>query len=387
MGKGHGAAPSAPRKYVVDMSATEVASELEALSFGDLAKAVAAKGLGGPALVEHHAAGTLAGELGVEAIPGELASRLLGAAPCGGGKTITILHFNDVYNLEPGKKEPVGGAAKFASLVAAEKAKCAEAGLAPPIVTFAGDALNPSMCSTFFKGRQMVPILNGLGVEVATVGNHDLDFGVENLQWVMKESSFPWLLANIRDAATGKILAGAAETHVVDHHGARVGFVGLAEEEWITTLATVNEDQVRYEDFVACGVRLAKELRAAGCDLVLALTHMRVPNDERLAAEAGEHFDAVLGGHDHHYVEGRVGPAAIPVLKAGTEFRWITKATFSIPDGAGAARPSCAYEKLDVVGALPDDPAILAVVDDYAANPPDDSQSCGKSAPRASVVD
>ena len=280
MGKGHGAAPSAPRKYVVDMSATEVASELEALSFGDLAKAVAAKGLGGPALVEHHAAGTLAGELGVEAIPGELASRLLGAAPCGGGKTITILHFNDVYNLEPGKKEPVGGAAKFASLVAAEKAKCAEAGLAPPIVTFAGDALNPSMCSTFFKGRQMVPILNGLDVKVATVGNHDLDFGVENLQWVMKESSFPWLLANIRDAASGKILAGAAETHVVDHDGARVGFVGLAEEEWITTLATVNEDQVRYEDFVACGVRLAKELRAAGCDLVLALTHMRVPNEE-----------------------------------------------------------------------------------------------------------
>lgn len=65
------------------------------------------------------------------------------AAAPGGPKTLVTLHFNDVYNLEEGKKEPVGGAARFAGMAAAQKDD--------PLVLFSGDALNPSLASTFFK--------------------------------------------------------------------------------------------------------------------------------------------------------------------------------------------------------------------------------------------
>ena len=64
-------------------------------------------------------------------------------APAGGARKVTCLHFNDVYNLEEGKKEPVGGAARFAGMLGLQTDD--------PIVLFSGDALNPSMASTFFK--------------------------------------------------------------------------------------------------------------------------------------------------------------------------------------------------------------------------------------------
>lgn len=88
--------------------------------------------------------------------------------------TITIVHFNDVYNIESGTREPVGGAARF---------KTALGRLADrdPMVLFCGDALNPALMSSVTNGRQMVPVLNALGVHCAVYGNHDFDHGVDNL--------------------------------------------------------------------------------------------------------------------------------------------------------------------------------------------------------------
>ena len=269
-------------------------------------------------------------------------------------KSLTVFHYNDVYNLESGSREPVGGAARFLSVVASRSSES-------PLVLFGGDALNPSMASTFFKGRQMIPALNLIGTRAACVGNHDLDFGLENLAACVRESDFPWLLANITLARDGEHLCGAVPTAVIHHDGVKVGIVGLAEEEWIDTLSAVSPEDLRYEDFVACGRRLATELRDDGCEVVLALTHMREPNDERLAREAPE-FDAVLGGHDHHCVTRAVEPHGVPVLKAGTEFRWLVAATFAVPADGG--RPVARWETIEVTSDIPEHPDMKRIADD-----------------------
>ena len=270
-------------------------------------------------------------------------------------KTLTVFHYNDVYNLESGSREPVGGAARFLSVVESRSSES-------PLVLFGGDALNPSMASTFFKGRQMIPALNLIGTRAACVGNHDLDFGMENLAACVRESDFPWLLANITLSRDGECLCGAVPTTVIHHDGVKVGIVGLAEEEWIDTLSAVSPDDLRYEDFVACGRRLATKLRDDdGCEVVLALTHMREPNDERLAREAPE-FDAVLGGHDHHCVTRAVEPHGVPVLKAGTEFRWLVAATFSVPADGG--RPVARWETIEVTSDVPEHPDMKRIADD-----------------------
>ena len=76
--------------------------------------------------------------------------------------------------------------------------------------------------------------------------------------------------------------------------------IGLVEKEWLDTLSTINPEEVTYSDYVESGQALAKELRGKGCQFIIALTHMRTPNDLRLAANASE-IDLILGGHDHVY--------------------------------------------------------------------------------------
>ena len=77
--------------------------------------------------------------------------------------------------------------------------------------------------------------------------------------------------------------------------------MGLVESEWMATLATVEENDVEYQDFVECGRMLAQSLREQGADVIIAMTHMREPNDRRLAAEAGDVIDILLGGHGQSF--------------------------------------------------------------------------------------
>ena len=72
------------------------------------------------------------------------------------------------------------------------------------------------------------------------------------------------------------------------------------EKEWLDTLSTINPEEVTYTDYVESGQALAKELRGKGCQFIIALTHMRTPNDIRLAENTTE-IDLILGGHDHVY--------------------------------------------------------------------------------------
>ena len=140
-----------------------------------------------------------------------------------------------MYNIEAGQREPVGGAARLAALCAAERAR---AGSDRSLVAFGGDAFNPSLASVFTRGEHMVPVLNAIGVNVAVVGNHDLDFGVEALAQHMGNCTFPWLLANVVDKASGKPLAGAAPTHVLEKGGVKVSVMIQSQEACCVCNAT-----------------------------------------------------------------------------------------------------------------------------------------------------
>jgi len=87
---------------------------------------------------------------------------------------------------------------------------------------------------------------------------------------------------------------------------------------------------------------------------------MREPNDDRIARECAADIDAVLGGHDHHYVAKTV--EGVPILKSGTEFRWASKAIFEVPGGGG--RPKVTWETIDVVKDMPVDPEMMKLVQD-----------------------
>lgn len=232
---------------------------------------------------------------------------------------LTIIHFNDVYDIFPSDTEPVGGAARFTKLV--KEYTQSHHSASPPLILFSGDCLNPSTLSAFTKGEHMVPILNHIGVHVASLGNHDFDFGIEELEKRMNEFSFPWLLSNVLDSKTGEPLAGAKDMIELEWNGLHIGIIGLVEKEWLATIPSIDmEEDVVYLDFVTKGQELCDFLLAKGCDMVIALTHMRAPNDIILASKVPD-IHLILGGHDHSPQAEFVQPHGTLLLKSGTDFR------------------------------------------------------------------
>jgi len=266
-------------------------------------------------------------------------------------ETLSILHFNDVYNVESREVEPVGGAARF--LTAMKKHQDVN-----PLVLFSGDIFAPSIMSTFTKGEQMVPVLNKLGVHCAVYGNHDFDFGLETLESLAGRTDFPWLMSNVIDNETGRPLAEGKMHHIIERDGRKIGLIGLVEREWLDTLATINPEEVDFTDYVDAASMLATELKRKGCDYVIALTHMRTPNDIRLAESVPE-VDLILGGHDHVYEKRKVNGTYI--LKSGTDFRQFSMVTLDFREETVGVE----VEAINVTKDFEPDPELEALLEKY----------------------
>ncbi|CAH8590502.1 unnamed protein product [Heterobilharzia americana] len=81
----------------------------------------------------------------------------------------------------------------------------------------------------------------------------------------------------------------------------KIGIIGLVEKDWVETVACFTSSLINVKDFCETGKKLGQFLKSQQkCCLVIALTHMRWPND-RLLAEKVPEIDLILGGHDHEY--------------------------------------------------------------------------------------
>jgi len=267
---------------------------------------------------------------------------------------ITILHFNDVYEIASGKREPVGGAARFVNKIKSYDDE-------DPLVLFSGDCANPSLLSTLTKGRHMAEVLNAAQVKVAVVGNHDFDFGVQNLEDIMGDCEFPWLCANAYHKGSGEPLCGAQRYLMLEHGGRRIGVMGLIEEEWLECMSCVDPTTIEYKDFLEVGQSLADELKDVGADIVIALTHFREHNDIKLLEEV-EDIELVLGGHDHHYAVRECEDSGRWMVKSGTDFRTLSRIVIDFEiNGDGTPCIEC-VEKVEITSDIPEDPEMAAFV-------------------------
>uniref|UniRef100_A0A8D8ZQ47 Trifunctional nucleotide phosphoesterase protein YfkN n=2 Tax=Cacopsylla melanoneura TaxID=428564 RepID=A0A8D8ZQ47_9HEMI len=288
----------------------------------------------------------------------ERALKMNGAGDGGGGggpsDVITIIHYNDVYNVEDRKEEPRAGAPRFVSAVKSFSAL-------NPLILFSGDVYSPSMLSTFTKGEHMNKVLNLLGTHCAVLGNHEFDFGLEILRQRLSECNFPWLMSNVIDNETGRPLGEGKISHAVQWGGKKVGLMGLVEQEWLETLASVDPEEITYLDYCEVGHKLGAQLRSEGCDYVIALTHMRTPNDIRLAEEVDE-IDLILGGHDHVYEVTYINNKYI--IKSGTDFRQFSKISV---DFSKPGRPDVRIEEINVTSQYEPDMSTIEALQPYSS--------------------
>lgn len=169
----------------------------------------------------------------------------------------------------------------------------------------------------------MIPVLKMLKVHTACIGNHDFDFGVDHLEYLIGSSPCPWLLSNVFEAdCPSRPLAEGTRYRLLQWQDYRVGIMGLVEKEWLETLSMIEMEEVHYVDYVEAAKELCDFFKSRDVDLIIALTHMRAHNDERLAREVPE-IDLLLGGHDHEYYGCRRLGRTI-ACKSGTDFREFT---------------------------------------------------------------
>ncbi|KAF2261954.1 5'-nucleotidase-like protein [Lojkania enalia] len=238
---------------------------------------------------------------------------------------LRFLHYNDVYHVESSSAEPVGGVARFQTLVNYYRNDEKFKGQPELLTFFSGDAFNPSLESSVTKGSHMVPILNGIGTDVACVGNHDLDFGVRQYRHLTSRCDFPWLLANVLDPALGEgvPLGNAKKTVMLESsNGIKVGVIGLGEREWLDTINSLPPGII-YKSASETAKELIPGLKEHGAEIIVAVTHQREPNDNKLAENTGgDLIDIVLGGHDHYYAHSFIN--GTHVLRSGTDFKQLS---------------------------------------------------------------
>ena len=255
-----------------------------------------------------------------------------------GAAAIHILHFNDVYEITPVEAGRSGGLARVAALRQALRDSF------PSLVTtLGGDFVSPSAIGTArvggqrLNGRQMVDVLNAVGLDIAVLGNHEFDVSRTTFLARMNESRFTVLAANVTDSAgqpLGKIRPRTIITVPVAGRSVRIAMFGIV-------ILDNRPPWTRFADPLETARREAALLRDSA-DVIIALTHLGIADDSRLLTQIPE-VDAVLGGHEHDNYLLRRGPRFAPVIKGDANVRSVQVVTIRPPSGGRRAEVSARF--------------------------------------------
>lgn len=269
-----------------------------------------------------------------------------------GGAPVTLLQINDVYSTVP--VDGRGGLARVATL----DRQIAATGRTP-LMLLAGDFLSSSVASTVFKGAQMIEALNAVGLDVATLGNHEFDFGLDVLRQRMREAKFDWVVSNVIDRETGNPIGGAAPYLIRTVNSLRIGIIGLCLTHEGMPVDRLERMEL-VDPLVAAGTYIP-ELRKQGVDVIVALTHLTYAEDRALAEQFPE-IDVIIGGHEHAPITSTVGQTLIS--KAGSEARFVARIDLNRRNAETLEK---FYELIPITDALIDDPSAAETINAWEA--------------------
>lgn len=223
-------------------------------------------------------------------------------------KQLTILHTSDTHSrIEPidrhaaDKNAGMGGAVRRASFVKAFRSTH------PDVLLFdCGDISQGTPYYNLFEGEVEVKMMNLMKYDAMTIGNHEFDFGLDNMARLFRMADFPVVCANYD--VTGTVLEGLVKPYVVlERDGLRIGVFGLSPEMAGLVQADKCEGIV-YNDPIAVAQEVTDLLRGKEqCDVVICLSHLgfqlkySVCDEKLVAATRG--IDVILGGHSHTFME------------------------------------------------------------------------------------
>lgn len=249
---------------------------------------------------------------------------------------IVILYDNDVHC-------SVDGYAKMAALKAEKQA-------AGPYVTLvsAGDFVQGGSMGAASKGGYIVTIMNAVGYDYVTLGNHEFDYAIPRLKEITHDLTATVLCCNLIDLKADKRMYKPYE--IVDYGGTKVAFIGAATPYSFnsSTPAYFQDEKGNYiyslcaDTYYDTFQNFINDARSQGADFVIALTHLGDDvsydpiNSQELARQT-EGIDVILDGHSHSLVPERIltNKAGKPVKYTQTGAHFDNLGVLTIhPDGS-----------------------------------------------------
>jgi 2',3'-cyclic-nucleotide 2'-phosphodiesterase (5'-nucleotidase family) len=223
----------------------------------------------------------------------------------------------------------------------------------------AGDTLSPSLLSGFDKGAHIIDILNRIGPDAMAPGNHEFDLGPDVFRARMAEAKFDVLATNIIDG--NGLPANTKADKMAEVQGVKIGFFGLTTED--TPIASSPGD-IKFSSTIDTARSKAKDLRAKGADIVVALAHTPLEVDMIIARSAG--VDVIIGGHDEHLLAFYDGKVALTESESQSNYVVVTElsVTKTTKDGKTTVAWTPNFRIVDSATVKPD-PEIEAVVKGY----------------------
>lgn len=221
-------------------------------------------------------------------------------------KELLIFHTNDMHSrVEPFSDDyqdtllaGKAGMVRRATFISQQRKKH------PDLLLFdSGDFSQGTPYYNMFKGEVEIKLMNAMKYDAGTIGNHEFDFGLDNMARLFKMADFPIVCANYD--VRGTVLEGLVKEYtVLEREGVRIGVFGLGAP--LDGLVAAHcYGNVKYEDPVSEAQRIADILKnQEKCDLVICLSHLGWMEDQFSDIELVENtrnIDVVLGGHSHSY--------------------------------------------------------------------------------------
>jgi 5'-nucleotidase/UDP-sugar diphosphatase len=229
-----------------------------------------------------------------------------------------LIQMNDVYEITPVAGGKAGGLARVATV---RQQLLAEN---PHTYTImAGDFFSPSALGTAkvngesLAGQQMVAVLNALGLDYATFGNHEFDLKENQFYQRLQESQFKWFSGNVFNTA-GQPFPGVKPYEILTiaagNTSIKVGLIGV-------TIASNPAEYVTYRDPIEVAKAQVNLLKDQ-VDIIIAITHLNLAKDQELAESIPE-IDLILGGHEHENIQQWRGSDFTPIFKADANARTV----------------------------------------------------------------
>ena len=233
-------------------------------------------------------------------------------------KQLTLLHSNDMHGdflAEKIDSKLVGGVSLLCGYV--NKVRAEERNV---LYCIAGDMFRGSVIDSEFKGISTIEIMNLLGPDVATIGNHEVDYGVPHLLFLEKCANFPIINANFYIRTNQRRMF---ESHyIAEIDGMKILFIGVITQDVLA--------HTRMEEYIGSFVdiseaaeevgRICNAYNAIDIDFTILLTHIGFEEDKQLAAilDPAWGVDVIIGGHSHTLPEQPAQVNDILIVQAGT---------------------------------------------------------------------